>query len=386
MLYVTAGNTTDLENSTPIACIYCYSTPKASKISYFRYLSTPKSLTTQLFATMTSMDEVFAAYRNRQSVLEGTFDKNPFARGIAWIEGEYVPLHEARIPLLDQGFMHSDLTYDVPSVWDGRFFRLTDHMTRLQASCSKMRLKLPLPADEVKNILVEMVAKSGIRDAFVELIVTRGLKGVRGHTPGETFKNNLYMFVQPYVWVMEPEIQPVGGKAIIARTVRRISPGSIDPTVKNLQWGDLTRGLFEAADRGAVYPFLTDGDANLTEGSGFNIILVKEGVLYTPDRGVLQGITRRSVFDAAYINGFTVKVEHVPTDLAYRCDEIFMCTTAGGIMPITELDGKPVSDGTIGPITKKIWDTYWKLHYDPAYSFEIDYKSGTAAIANGTAP
>ncbi|GAB1202126.1 hypothetical protein APSETT445_000737 [Aspergillus pseudonomiae] len=245
---------------------------------------------------MASMQKVFAGYAARQAVLEAS--SNPYAKGIAWIEGEYVPLAEARIPLLDQGFMHSDLTYDVPSVWDGRFFRLDDHLTRLEVSCEKLRLKVPLPREEVKRVLVDMVAKSGIRDAFVELIVTRGLKGVRGTKP-EDIVNSLYMFIQPYVWVMEPEVQPTGGSAIIARTVRRVPPGAIDPTIKNLQWGDLVRGMFEASDRGATYPFLTDGDAHLTEGSGFNIVLVKNGVLYTPDRGVLQGITRKSVFDAA---------------------------------------------------------------------------------------
>uniref|UniRef100_A0A093UZ71 Putative branched-chain-amino-acid aminotransferase n=1 Tax=Talaromyces marneffei PM1 TaxID=1077442 RepID=A0A093UZ71_TALMA len=173
---------------------------------------------------MATMDQIFAGYRDRMGVLEATYDKNPFARG----------------------FMHSDLTYDVPSVWDGRFFRLDEHLARLQTSCKKLRLQLPFPKEEVKRILVDMVSKSGIRDAFVELIVTRGLKGVRGSEPGEVFKNNLYMFIQPFVWVIEPEMQPTGGKAVVART------------------GDLTCGLFEAADRGALYPFLTDGDANLT--------------------------------------------------------------------------------------------------------------------------
>jgi branched-subunit amino acid aminotransferase/4-amino-4-deoxychorismate lyase len=324
------------------------------------------------------MEKVFAGYHARLATLEATYDNNPFARGIAWVQGELVPLDEARIPLLDQGFMHGDLTYDVPSVWDGRYFRLKDHMDRLEVSCKKIRLQLPLPRKEVEKILVEMVAKSGIRDAFVQLIVTRGLKGVRGHTPGEVFKNHLYMFVQPFVWAMEPEIQPTGGKAIVARTVRRISPGCIDPTVKNLQWGDLTRGLYEAADRGAVHPFLTDGDGNLTEGAGFNIVLVKDGILFTPEHGVLQGITRKSVADVAKTLGFPVRIEHVPTDLAYNCDEIFMCTTAGGIMPITELDGKPVKDGKVGPITKQIWDAYWAMHYDPNYTFEIDYAAGVA--------
>lgn len=316
------------------------------------------------------MAQVFDGYASRQKVLEAS--TNPLAKGVAWIEGSLVELSEARIPLLDQGFMHSDLTYDVPSVWDGRFFRLDDHITRLEVSCEKLRLQLPLPREEVKNILIDMVAKSGIKDAFVELIVTRGLKGVRGAKPGDIV-NNLYMFIQPYVWVMELKDQAIGGSAIIARTVRRVPPGSIDPTIKNLQWGDLVRGLHEAEDRGATYPFLTDGDTNLTEGSGFNIVLVKDGVLYTPDRGVLPGISRKSVIDVANMNGLEIRVENVPVQMCYDADEIFMCTTAGGIMPITTLDGKPVKDGKVGEITKKIWDGYWAMHYDDKYSFEIDY-------------
>lgn len=322
---------------------------------------------------MATMQNVFAGYNARQAVLAAS--TNPFAKGIAWVDGELVPLHEARIPLLDQGFMHSDLTYDVPSVWDGRFFRLDNHLDRLEASCTKLRLKFPIPRAEVRQTLIDMVAKSGIQDAFVEIIVTRGLKGVRGTDPKDIF-NRIYMFVQPYVWVMEPEVQPVGGTAIIARTVRRIPPGSMDPTVKNLQWGDLTRGLHEAADRGATYPFLTDGDTNLTEGSGFNIVLVKNGILYTPKRGVLEGVTRRSVIDVARMNSLEIRVETVPVQMAYDADEIFMCTTAGGIMPITTLDGKPINSGFVGPITKKIWDGYWDIHYDNAFSFEIDYKDG----------
>ncbi|SPN96478.1 related to D-alanine aminotransferase [Cephalotrichum gorgonifer] len=319
---------------------------------------------------MATMEKIFAGYNARQEVLNAS--TNPYTNGIAWVQGELTPLHEAKIPMLDEGFMRSDLTYDVPSVWDGRFFRLDDHITRLEESCAKLRLKLPLPREEVKKILVDMVAKTGIRDAFVELIVTRGLKSVRGNKL-EDMTNNLYLLVQPYVWVMEPEDQPTGGSAVVARTVRRVPPGAIDPTVKNLQWGDLVRGLFEANDRGATYPFLTDGDSNITEGSGFNILLVKDGVIYTPDRGVLQGITRKSVFDAAKAAGIEVRVEHIPTDLLYQADEVFMSTTAGGIMPITTLDGAPVADGKVGPITKKIWDGYWAMHYDSAYSFEIKY-------------
>jgi branched-subunit amino acid aminotransferase/4-amino-4-deoxychorismate lyase len=328
---------------------------------------------------MATMNKVFAGYHSRLAKLENVSAANPFARGVAWVQGHLTPLSEARIPLIDQGFLRSDLTYDVAGVWDGRFFRLDDHIERLRQSCAKLRMQLPLPPDQINSILVNMVAKSDIRDAYVCLIVTRGLKSLRGHKPGDTYVNNLYMFVQPFVWVMSPEVQMAGnGHAVVARTVRRISPGSIDPTVKNLQWGDFTRGIFEAADRGAMYPFLTDGDGNLTEGSGFNIVLIKGGTVYTPERGVLEGVTRRTVLEIARAMGMEVRVEHVPVETAYGCDEMFMCTTAGGVMPITNLDGKPVGkDGKVGKVTRAIWDEYWRKHYDEGLSFEVDYAKGT---------
>lgn len=335
--------------------------------------------------TMATMTKIFDDYKARTSVLAKS--TNPFADGVAWIEGELVPLYEAKIPMMDQGFLHSDLTYDVPAVWDGRFFRLAEHIARLDLSCGKIRLKLPKSHEEITQILHQMLAKSGIKDAFVELIVTRGMKGVRGSKP-QDIKNTLYMFITPYIWCMEPEMQVAGsGSAIVARTVRRTPPGSFDPTVKNLQWGDLTRAMHEAQDRHADYPFLTDGDANMTEGSGFNIVFIKDGVMSTPDRGVLHGITRKSVIDAAKVHGIEVRVEIVPVELAYTSDEIFMCTTAGGVMPITKLDGNPVNTGKVGPITRKIWDEYWAMHWDPAYSTVINYDvEGKAANghANGT--
>lgn len=325
---------------------------------------------------MSTMRKLFSAYDERRVALSKS--SHPFAKGVAWIQGDLVPLHEAKIPILDQGFLHSDLTYDVPGVWDGRFFRLDEHLDRFEVSCGKIRLKLPLPKAEIKEILVGMVSESGIRDAYVELICTRGMTGVRDQMrdPQSSSPHNLYLFIMPYMWVMQPQMQLNGsGSAIIARTVRRTPPGAFDPTVKNLQWGDLTRAMFEASDRGAAYPFLTDGDGNLTEGSGFNVVLIKDNVLYTPDRGVLEGVTRKSVMEVARALGYKVKLEVVPVELCYHCDEMLMCTTAGGVMPITMLDGKDVGNGKIGEITKKIWDGYWAMHYDSKLSFEVKYQT-----------
>ena len=319
---------------------------------------------------MSYTDHIFTGYHRRLAELEAS--DSPLSHGVAYVAGEYVPVNEARIPMMDQGFLKGDLTYDVPAVWDGRFFRLDDHLDRFGASCSKMRYTTAMPRQEVRDRLVEMVAMSGIRDAFVMMIVTRGLKYLRQYA-AQDCPNATYLFVTPYLWVMDEAMQKTGGSAVVARTVRRTPPGAFDPTVKNLQWGDFTRGLLEARDRGAVYPILTDGDTNITEGAGFNVVLVKDRQLYSPKRGVLEGVTRKTVFEVADSLGYKPHLDDVPVSLAYEADEIMFVTTAGGVMPVTALDGAPVGSGEVGPITKEIWKGYWDAHYDPKLSFGINY-------------
>lgn len=320
---------------------------------------------------MVAMNLMFEAYQARLAALKAS--SNPLAAGVAIVDGQtMVPLAEARIPLLDQGFLHGDLTYDVPAVWNGRYFRLDDHLDRLEASCAKMRLRCPMDRGALRTVLIDMVAQSGIRDAYVEIIVTRGMRFVR-EPGGDDAPNSLFLLAQPYVWILPPDLHASGGSAVVTRTVRRVPPGAFDPTIKNLQWGDFTRGLMEASDRGAVYPILPDGDGNVTEGSGYNVFLVKDGALSTPSRGVLEGVTRRTVLDIARAKGWTTNVEHVPVDALYRADELFICSTAGGIMPITELDGAAVGGGQVGPVTREVWETYWDLHEDPDLSFAVEY-------------
>lgn len=328
---------------------------------------------------MRPLEAIYADHEARQAALEAS--GNPFAEGIALIDGAFMPIGKARIPLQDQGFLHGDLTYDVPAVWDGRYFRLDAHLDRFEASCAKLRLRNPIPRAEFRAALIELVARSGIRDAYVEMIVTRGLKFVRQAEPGEQLLNACYIFATPYVWAYPPSVQRAGGSAVVTRSVRRTPPGAMDPTIKNLQWGDFIRGLQEAQDRGSTYPILTDGDGNLTEGSGYNVFVVKDGVLKTPDRGVLEGVTRRTVLEIAAAEGWPTVVDVIPVAELYSADEIFFSTTAGGVCGITELDGQPVGDGQVGPVTLALTETYWNLHYDPKLTFAVDYRDAAPTNA-----
>ena len=302
-----------------------------------------------------------------------------FAAGCAWIEGEYVPIAEARIPILDTGFVRSDLTYDVVGVWEGRFFRLQDHLDRLFAGCKRLRLRPPLSQEEMREILTETVRRSGLREAYVEAVVTRGVPGPGERDP-RLWAQRFYAYAVPYVWIVRPEIQERGTDVIVARDTRRIPADAVDPTVKNFHWGDLVRGLFEAYDRDAWLPILTDGAGLVTEGPGFNVFALVAGTLRTPAGGVLEGVTRRTVIELAGELGFDLRVGDVPVSDLYDADEIFLTSTAGGVMPVATLDGEPVGAGLPGSVTTRLRDRYWELHRDPRYTDAIDYELSGAAV------
>ena len=307
-------------------------------------------------------------------------ERNRYAAGCAWIEGCYVPISEARIPILDVGFVRSDLTYDVVGVWEGRFFRLADHLARLERGCERIRLTSPVAREELLDILQGVVGRSELREAYVETVITRGVPGPGERDP-RLWKPRLYVYAIPYVWIVRPELQETGTDVIVARDTRRIPPGAVDPRVKNFQWGDLVRGLFEAYDRDAWLPILTDGDGHVTEGPGFNVFAVVGTRLYTPDRGVLEGITRLTTIEIAHEQGLEVHVDELPVSRLYDADEIFLTSTAGGVMPVARLDGRQVGTGKPGPVTTRIRNRYWELHSDPRYTLEVDY-GGNARSAN----
>jgi branched-chain amino acid aminotransferase len=311
--------------------------------------------------------------------------QNPFARGCAWIEGEYVPVAEARIPILDAGFLRSDLTYDVAAVWHGRFFRLDDHLDRLLNGCRRLRIIPPATKDDTRAIMIETVRRSELRDAYVEAIVTRGVLK-QGERDPRALTARLYVYAVPYVWIVRPELQEQGGvDVVVARNTRRIPLGSVDPTVKNFHWGDLVRSQYEAYDRGSSLAILPDGDGMVTEGAGFNVFAVINDELHSPARGVLLGITRRTVIEIAQQFAITVHVGDLLVGELYDADELFLTSTAGGVMPVANLDGQPVGKGTIGSVTKRIRTRYWDLHTDPELSFAIDYGVSTSITAATTA-
>ncbi len=155
--------------------------------------------------------------------------------------------------------------------------------------------------------------------------------------------------------------------------MQRISPEAVDPTVKNYHWLDLVSGLYEAYDRGGETVILVDREDNVVEGPGFNVFAAQAGELVTPSLGVLEGITRRTVIELAAEYAIPLEQRAVSAEEVRRADEVFVTSTAGGIMPVTEVDGEPVGNGEPGPITLRLRAAYWDLHDDPRFVTPVRY-------------
>lgn len=292
-------------------------------------------------------------------------------RGVAFCDGRYVPATEAKISVHDWGFARNDTTYDVVHVWKGSFFRLEDHLDRFERSCGTMRLDPGLDRAEIRAVLMECVRRSGLRDAYVKLVVTRGQPAPGSRDP-RTCRNTFFAFAVPFIWIFSPERQAEGLHLILS-SIPRIPPESVDPTAKNFHWGDLNRGLFEAYERGGDTVALADLDGNVSEGPGFNVFRVQGGRVATPEGTVLGGITRLVVQELCDELGIGFEYGTVSAESLREADEAFLSSTAGGVMPVTRIDERVLSNGAPGPITTRIRDLYWRKHDEGWHGTPVDY-------------
>ena len=294
-----------------------------------------------------------------------------YSQGAAWQRGGYVPIAQASVPLTDWGFLRSDAAYDVVTVWDGAFFRLDAHLERFERSCRRFRLAPGRSPQEIAAILAECVRLAGLRSAYVEMLCTRGQPPWGSRDPRQAV-NQFHAFAVPYVWIANEE-QRRRGLDVRISGVQRIPPASVDPTAKNYHWNDMTMGLLEALDAGADTVLLTDAQANVVEGPGFNVFAVREGRLVTPREGVLEGITRRTVIEIAQSQGIPVELRALAAAELRTADEAFLSTSGGGVLPVTRVDGRPVGSGRVGALTQRLAETYWTWHRDPRYATPIAY-------------
>lgn len=291
-------------------------------------------------------------------------------KGIGFIEGRYCPREELALPVSDLGFGLCDMAYDAVHVRNGKFFRLEDHLDRFQRAIERRRYNtLDYDRNQIREVLFECVRRAKLRDAMVYMVATRGTP--EGFTKDlRTCKNRLLAWAAPYYAVVADEDVENGVSVIISK-VPRVPADSIDPTVKNFARLDFSSAILEAYDRGCTHAILLDHDGNVTEGRGWNLFALFGGELISPDSGVLEGITRQTVLELCEESNVKARLGRIPGERLPKADEIFMASTAGGLIPINAVDGKPIGDGTPGPVTRNLRHRYWALHETPAYTTPV---------------
>lgn len=299
-------------------------------------------------------------------------------QGCAYVDGAYVAPEDAKISIFDWGFLHSDATYDVAHVWQGNFFRLDDHLDRFQASLAALRLDPGVSRDEMRAVMHACTARAGLRDAYVEVLCTRGHPAPGSRDP-RTCTNRFMAFAIPFVWIADLEKQRRGVNLIVAPQ-QRIAPASVDPRVKNYHWLDFVMGLFYAYEHGGETVALVDAAGNIAEGPGFNVFAVFDGPggvrLVTPAAGVLEGVSRRTTIELARAQGFEVQTRALPTAELRAADEVFLTSSGGGVIAVSQVDGVAVAGrptGSFGPVTERLQAAYWRLHEDPRYVEPVNY-------------
>ena len=298
-----------------------------------------------------------------------------FAAGSAHTQGKYRPIAEGVVPIQDMGFIHADAAYDVVSASGGYLFRMEDHLERFNASCAKFALQTPYSDEETVEILTNLVKLAGVQDAYIWWAVTRGVMPEGDRSAAAPFDYQFYAFVTPFSFIMDDAMRNRGANLHVSKDYIRIPTNAVDPTAKNFHWMDMKLSILEAAIQGADWSVLTDGDGCLTEAPGCNVFLIKDGVLKTPARGCLEGITRQSVIDLATELNIPVEVTAVTTTELEAADEAFLTSTAGGLMPAASVNGAPLGGrGGPGPITAKLHDLFWEKRWSGWLGEPIDYE------------
>lgn len=300
-----------------------------------------------------------------------------YANGAAFVNGIYTPVAEATIPILDMGFLQSDAVYEKITVAKGRYFRMQDHFERFANSCRKFCLRNPYSNEQMVQIFSHLLSLTGLQDAGVFWCVTRGLaRKVSDRGNPDCFENRFYAIVDGYGSIATEEQRNRGLDLMVSRRYLRIDPRAVDAHAKNFHWMDMKLALFEAREHGKDWAVLTDADGFLTEAPGANIFVIKNGALYTPDSGCLEGITARCAIELAQMLGVDVHVARVHADELRQADDAFITSSAGGIMPINRVDGI-VLGGVEGPgeLSVRIHNLYWEKLWEGWKCTAVNYAS-----------
>ena len=288
-----------------------------------------------------------------------------------YLEGTYVPLSEAKIPVMDHGLLYGDGIFEGIRAYGGRVFRLDDHMKRFQSAAKAINLTLPISIEEVTEVVLETCRRNAIVDGYVRLVCTRGADGL-GLYPKPGSANPRLFCIAGQVALYSDEAYRRGLKVITSH-LRRNKATIVDPQIKSLNYLNNILASIEAHRYGADEALMLNEDGVVTECTGDNIFIIKDGVISTPPvwLGTLDGITRQAVIRIARANGYEVNEIPFTHFNVLNADEAFLTGTAAEIIALTELDGQKIGDGVAGNITMALLEAFREYTKQPENGAKI---------------
>lgn len=276
-----------------------------------------------------------------------------------YLNGKFVPEEQATVSVFDHGFLYGDGVFEGIRAYGGRVFRLEDHVRRLFDSAQAIMLSIPMSQEEMCEAILETLRRNNLRDAYIRPIVSRGY-GDLGLDPNKCKKATVIIIAIEW-GAMYGNLYEVGLTAISV-AVRRNSPDSLPPNIKSLNYLNNILAKIEANIKGGNEAIILDSRGLVSEGSGDNIFVIKNGKVYTPYTiNNLRGITREAVIDAAATRGYNILERDMGLFDLYTADEVFVTGTAAEVAPVTRVDGRVIGTGKPGPITKELMVAFKEL-------------------------
>ncbi|TAG10121.1 MAG: branched-chain-amino-acid transaminase [Verrucomicrobia bacterium] len=277
-----------------------------------------------------------------------------------WLDGNLVDESEAKISVFDHGLLYGDGIFEGIRFYNGRIFRLEQHIRRLFDSARAIIIDMPWTQEEVCRYTCETCAANGLTDGYIRLVVTRG--------PGELGLNP-YLCPKPSMFIIAstiklyPDEHYEKGLSIITCATRRPTPGALMPQVKSLNYLNNIMAKVEAIQANALEAVMLNEQGYVAECTGDNLFLVKDGKLLTPliKDGALDGITRHAIMDLAQDLGVPVHECSLTRYDIFTADECFLTGTAAEVIPVVSLDRRVIGTGKPGPLTKKFLESFHQL-------------------------
>ena len=277
-----------------------------------------------------------------------------------YIDGSFYPESEAKISVFDHGLLYGDGVFEGIRFYNGKVFRLEEHMERLYKSAAAINLILPLDNAALTEALLETIRRNDLRDGYVRLVVTRG-KGDLGLSPWNCPKPTIIIIAAKIT--LYPEESYENGLKVVTCATRRIAHGALSPMVKSLNYLNNIMAKIEASHAGAGEGLMLNEQGLVAECTGDNIFLISGGRITTPpiSSGALAGVTRAVAIKIAGEFGIEVSEPQITRYDIYTADECFLTGTAAEIIPAVELDNRLIGGGKPGPITRRFIERFREL-------------------------